>query len=168
MVADWAWIGIDPGKQGAIACATCEHDTSVFSMPPTKREQYELLDSIRGEYPGLHWVCCIEKVGNFFPSQNPAMDLKRVGALLKLRQHKGELIGFLVSLGVAIDEVMPRVWQKSVCGKLPRGQSSASIKSRKHAIRDKMQDLYPDLKLTLNNADAVAILTYCKRRYGGQ
>ena len=154
-------IAIDPGKTGAIAVMDWDKRVWVESMPATPRDTYDRLSELSTLARHAEASVCahIEQVGLYFPGKNPQDDQKRMGALLKLRQHLGELHGFMYALRIPFRDVMPRSWMKRVVTKLPKGGSASSVKARKHRIKEVMQELYPDVKVTQQNADALGILT---------
>ena len=59
----------------------------------------------------------------------------------------------LIAFKVPFIEVSPQKWMK-VFGELPRDK-----KERKTAIKDRMQKMYPNIKVNLKNADALAIMS---------
>lgn len=155
-------VAIDPGKTGAIVWSDRGGRVEAANMPPTPRDIFWHLRKIKtgADSEKRAVEVLIEKVGLYFPG--PGAE-KRMGSNLKLREHFGELRGFCIALGLPFDDVTPRTWQSKVVPGLPKGQSDGAKKARKHKIRSKMQELYPGVKVTLKNADALAILTFALR-----
>lgn len=138
------YIGIDPGKSGAIVWEDRDGVVHAENMP----EDVHGLNQIA-------FVCAscdrayIEKVHS--------MPRQGVKSTFTFGRNLGHIEMMLVSLGMPYKEVSPTVWQKAVCGALPKEKPA-----RKKEIQRQMQALYPHLKVTLRNADALAIFAYAK------
>lgn len=63
---------------------------------------------------------------------------------------------------IPFQEVSPAVWMKGFMMKKEKGESGTSWKNR---LKNKAQQLYPKEKVTLWNADAFLIATYCRRSF---
>ena len=154
-------IAIDPGLSGAIAW---EHngDVSVQKMPDTPTGIFECLKWMSGigKFSGT-MECQVERVGGYMPGNSGP-------AAVTFARHCGHIDMALIALGIpTLTPVSPAVWQKAVCGALPKAEAKADKRAkakakqdRKNAIKDLMQRRYPHLKVTLNTADALGILTY--------
>lgn len=62
----------------------------------------------------------------------------------------------LMCLGISVRLVTPQSWQKNFVG-VPKGKKAYA--KRKKYFKEKMQAFYPTLKVTKDNADALAILS---------
>jgi len=158
-------IAIDPGKHGAIATMDWDGRIRVEPMPDTPLDIYEYLKEIRdlATAEQAQVYANVEQVGLYFPSGNKDLDTKRIPGILKLREHLGELRGFLIALRIPFSEVPARVWMKRTVTRLPSGGSPASVRERKNRIKAVMQEIYTDIRVTLDNADALGILTHMVR-----
>ena len=158
-------IAIDPGKSGAIAVMDWEQRIHVEAMPDTPLDIYEFLRATKNLATAeqAQVYANVEQVGLYFPSGNKDLDTKRIPGILKLREHLGVLRGFLIALRIPFSEVPSRVWMKRTVTRLPSGGSPASVRERKNRIKAVMQELYPDIRVTLENADALGILTHMVR-----
>lgn len=91
------YIGIDPGKQGAIAYI--EDDvviTAIFDEVVYK----EILESIKGKRA----VCCLEKVG--------AMPGQGVSSMFHFGENYGYIRGLLGAYEIPYQTVRPQEWKK--------------------------------------------------------
>lgn len=160
-------IGIDPGQNGGIAAKMLESEIKVYDMPQTSQKIYSLLKSITLEAENIEYVkIYIEKTGSFVSGNSGP-------AAVKFARHCGLLEGFLIALNYPFIEVSPGNWQKFFIGKqvypkIPKeiqGKERKRIlaqrkRKRKNKIKNKAQELCPNLKITLKTADAVGILAY--------
>lgn len=144
---------IDPGSNGGIAWRDANGIVHCANMPESLKEKDELFADIQPSYVYL------EKTGEYMPGNSGP-------AAVTFARHCGQLEGLLVGCGVPFEAISPQVWQK-MFGALPKAPKNATAKqkaeakrARKNAIKDAMQRRYPDLKITLNTADALALLTW--------
>lgn len=137
------YLGIDPGKSGAMALLQANGDlVEVFPIPDTERDVVDLL----GEFSTRVKMCFLEKV-NAMPKQG-------VTSTFTFAQGYGLLRGILLAFQVRFDDVRPQVWQKAL-GCLSGGD--------KNVTKSKAQQLFPDRKITHAIADALLIAEYCRR-----
>jgi len=135
-------IAIDPGEDGAIVILRANGSVEACKMPDTPKEIFDIL--IKNSLYGAH--CIIEKVGGYVPGNSST-------AAVKFARHMGHLDMALIAACIPTEQVAPTVWQKRL------GALSKDKAERKRQIKDMMQRRYPDLKVTLINADALGILT---------
>ncbi len=140
-------VAIDPGASGAIAWADGAH-TTVHSMPDTPMDMLHLFALINTS--NIVRMCLCEKVGGYRPGNSAP-------AAVKFARHCGHLDMALLAASIPHKFIAPGKWMKAVMGTVPKDK-----KERKNAIKQEMQRLYPQLKVTLTNADALGILTYLK------
>ena len=135
-------IAIDPGASGAIVFDTPD-GIRIEKMPETQRDVFDLLMLARGAGNNL---CVIEKVGMHRQGNAASSSVKF--ARMCERVEMGA-----ICCGLGVDLVTPQKWMKSL-GALPKDK-----KDRKNAIKAAMQMRFPQVKIVLWNADALAI--YC-------
>ena len=172
-------IAIDPGKTGAIVKAFLNKDNvwediGIFKMPDTLKGIIELIEDLTALFKSeTSKICYIEKVGEHRQGNDASSSVT-------LSKHYGFLTGVLMTLRIKIaEEVDPRVWEREIAGpskkyatklkditdiKKRNREAYARKKERKQRIKDKVQKLYPDLKITNDTADAVGILEYGIRK----
>lgn len=155
------YVGIDPGKSGAIVTLqeTEVHTKIDVHLLNSEPEQtFEFINSI----PHSSQII-IERVhampiwwGGSGDKKKPETFVPKQGIASTFKF--GESYGFIKGLLFPIvpKEVLSRVWQKRMnC--LTGGDKKISLR--------KAQELYPSLKVTHAFADALLIATYCKLYY---
>ena len=144
-----ATLGIDPGKNGAIACIS-EH--GIFSETFKEESIASVIREIAGTQYGTDLICYIEKV-NAFPGQG-------VSSCFAFGKAYGEAIGALEALAIPYRLVTPQAWQKTILG-LPRKKDGAT--AHKRALKLEAARRFPKAKPTLADCDALLIAEYGHR-----
>jgi len=137
-------LAIDPGAAGGIAWV-CDGQVWAEPMPNGMTEQADSIRSIIVQ--NQIDTAIIERVGTYVPGNSGP-------AAATFARHCGNLEAILYMCGVSTIMALPAKWMKSI-GALPKDK-----KDRKNAIKEAMARRYPHLKVTLNTADALGILTY--------
>jgi len=141
-----AYVGVDPGVGGAIAILLDDGTVAhAAGMPETDRDVLDVL-AIAGD--GARGV--LERV-----SASPQMG---VSSSFTFGKSYGALRMALVAAGVAFDEVLPAAWQKAL-GCRTRGDKSITKRLA--------QQMFPAVKVTNANAEALLIAEYCRRLHRG-
>lgn len=143
------YLGIDPGASGAIAAIERNGDSLSQCCCKLSETPADVIEWIRANAVcvGLHsTVARIEKV-NAFPGQG-------VASSFKFGQSYGWLLGVLDALRIPYEFVTPQKWQRAM-GCLTGGDKNIS--------KAAAQRLWPQLKITHANADALLIAEYCRR-----
>jgi len=135
------YIGIDPGKNGAVAVLD-NGKITVDKCPETVADMVQLLSENANGLVLLEHVHSMPKQG--------------VASTFTFGQNYGEWLGILAALNIPHKIVTPQKWQKLI-GVMPKEKSE-----RKKAIQASMQRLYPTTKITLYAADAVALASVAK------
>lgn len=140
------FLGIDPGANGGMAWL--DEDGSLLEcvkMPSTPEDVLTAL----GSYDCESVVCFMEKVGG--------MTGQSASASFTFGKGYGELTMALLAKGISTTLVTPQKWQKhfNLGGK--KGESKTSHKNR---IKAWAQQRFPQKKVTLWAADALAIASY--------
>lgn len=141
-------IAIDPGKNGGIAVYSVDKDRliEVVNMPETPKDLLTYLSKYQ-----TNSKCYMEKVGGL-----PGMG---GSAMFNFGKGFGHLEMSLLCRNIPTMEVTPQKWQK--CLQLGnRGNKSKS--EWKNKLKARAQQLYPDVRVTLNTSDALLILEYAK------
>lgn len=149
------YIGIDPGKNGGIACL---HHLGTgrsavppaTKMPETERDVWEL---VKHFCAGAGDKAIIEKVSSR-PDQG-------VASMFKFGMSYGSLRMALIAAAIPFDEVTPQKWQRELG--LIRTNKNESNTDKKNRHKAKAQQLFPELKVTHAIADALLIAEYCRR-----
>jgi hypothetical protein len=136
-------------------------------MPPTEGDLRDLIRDLAGgtceplgvtvqtESPPV--IVYIEDVRGSFGKQQPGARMFTFG------RSYGGLVMACMMVGLAVHEVRPLVWQKALGLHRKKTQAPPAWKNR---LKGLAQKLYPELKVTLETADALLILEYARRREG--
>ena len=138
------YIGIDPGKSGAMAIVWPDGQpaTGVCRFDATPADQADWLLG----FDLTQAVAVMEKV-----SSSPQMG---VVSAFSFGKSQGFLIGLLTAMKIPYHEVTPQKWQRAM-GCMSKGDKNVT----KHAA----QKLWPHLKITHRDADARLIAEYGRR-----
>ena len=136
------YLGIDPGQSGSIAAIMPSGNATWIKLDSTDHDIAEWLR----DFPILHTTACIEKV-NAMPKQG-------VSSTFKFGRSFGFLQGLLVALRIPFEFVTPQKWQ---------AEMNCRTAGDKNVSKAAAQRLWPSLKITHANADALLIAEYCRR-----
>lgn len=144
-------IGIDPGKAGAItAMNTANNEVISWDMPETERDVCELFKELAA---GGYVKAMIERVWGM-----PGMGGT---AMFTFGSGYGSVRMAMLAHGIGFDEVLPRTWQKFFG--ISAKEKTETSAQHKNKMKAKAQQLFPTLKVTLKNADALLICEYLRR-----
>jgi hypothetical protein len=148
-----AYIGIDPGSSsGCIAyiiqVAGEETKATTEFGKMTTKEWFEELKDLSKEYP---CEAVLEKVHGM-----PGMNVVAISSFMK---NVGHIEMALMALNIPFKEVTPQSWMKFYNLKKEKDESKPDWKRR---LREHLQRIMPDFKVTNNNADAMLLANYCK------
>lgn len=140
------YIGIDPGANGCIAFLS--HDGFVVDVKLAGKTPLDVCNELVAASTATKGplLAVIEKVAS-----SPQMGVK---SAFTFGKGYGVLLGALAASGIPHVEVTPQRWQKAM-GCLTKGD--------KNVTKAKAQQLYPSVKVTHANADALLIATYCRQ-----
>jgi len=137
-------LGVDPGGSGAIACIDDGGEPSWIKLDSTEADIAHAVASWDAEH--VVDFAFIERVHSM-PKQG-------VSSSFKFGQSYGFLRGILVALSIPFEEVTPQTWQKSM---------GCMSKGNKNVTKARAQQLFPGVKITHANADALLIAEYGRR-----
>lgn len=142
-------IAIDPGKNGAIAWAnvysTVKATIGVTPMGDTCSDILGQLNTLSR----TRTVAYIEDVGFHVMGNNASSSAK-------FARHVGHIEMACIACGFEIHYIKPAKWMDKFLGSRAKGMKDKA--ERKRQIKEKVQQLYPGIKVTLQNADAIAML----------
>ena len=143
-------LAIDPGASGSIAVQWPDKPILAYPMPDDP-DLVEMLDgySIAAKAEGINIVCYLEEVGGYIGKPQPGSSMFKFGS------GYGFIRGVLAANRIKTVLVRPQTWQKGVSG-----VQSTKGPERKRALKEAAARLYPDIKVTLTNADALLIADY--------
>ena len=173
-------LAIDPGQSGAIAWQVEHGKSGACNMPRTPEAIVEFLQKLRGrfEFSGAVLEQLIKHMGLGTPASTMAVYASNWGVIL----------GALLMDGWKVEIVTPQAWQKAldlgITGRQKantKGMTSQQAKAEKTRVRllngelkrawknrlkDRAQQLYPHLDVTLHNADALLMLSWYNETKG--
>lgn len=131
------YIGIDPGKSGSIAFL---HKANAWAIPTdsTHRDLWQAIQDAASIAP-IHFAL-IERV-----SASPQMG---VVSAFTFGQSYGALEMLLACAGVPFERVTPVTWQNAM---------KCRTGGNKNISKARAQELFPTIKITHKNADALLI-----------
>lgn len=142
------YLGIDPGKSGAIGVQWDDgFPPNAIALSKTPVDVIEQLRDV-ADVGYVASIAIIEKVHS-----SPQMGVK---SAFTFGQSYGWLLGVLDALRIPYEFVTPQKWQKAM-GCLTGGDKNVS--------KAAAQRLWPNLKITHANADALLIAEYCRRTH---
>lgn len=152
-------IGIDPGVTGAIAVADHRSRPEVFDLEAASIGSTKQLNPLSLINVLVAWG----EVDAVFMEDNRANSVNGSKANYSMGLSMGIIIGVCAALGRPLHRVRPVEWQ----GTFRLGKLSPA--ARKHAHRQRAQELWPDLADSLsrvkdhNRADALLIAEHGRR-----
>lgn len=148
-------LGIDPGVGGAIAAIFPSGDITHVNL----RDQLEALDWLRAlemqaqlEDWGMHAM--IELVTGFVRGGG-----NMANTSFKLGVSYGHALGCFQSLRISFETIPPATWQREL--RVPKIDTYAG---RKRALKMLARNMFPRVRVTDSNADAILIAEYCRRQ----
>lgn len=161
------YIGIDPGKTGALAILYPDGTLAIEGLEtdtiPSLMDQIKQ-HALSASMEEFEIMCMVEDaVQNIQQAPNALPDhIKRsiFRSATKLAHHCGVLDAALEAAGIEFDKVTPNNWMTHVVPGRPKGTKNKD--ARKKYIRDVMLFKYaPKIKkLAIGKADALGVLDY--------
>jgi len=140
-------ITIDPGQSGGIAIIDESGSINIHKMPATPMDILNILELYK------EGATCILEIVHGMPKQGGA-------AMFTFGKGYGWLEMALLALKIPTETVSPQKWTKTLG--IGTKASCSSSNEWKNKLKAKAQQLYPDIKITLWNADALLILYYAQ------
>ena len=137
------YVGIDPGVSGGLAAITAAGDVAYLAALEklTERDVYDALAGLAGNARAV-----LE-----FVRSSPQMG---VTSAFTFGRSYGSLRMALVAAGIPFDEVTPVRWQTAM---------SCRTGGVKAVSKARAQELFPAVRVTLWNADALLLAEYARR-----
>ena len=142
-------LGIDPGQSGAMVLINETGKIQMMiNMPETPMDILENIEALNPD------ICYLEDVGQGMPGQSSS-------ATAKFARHNGHLEMALLALKISTVKVLPNKWQKALgLGSRKKDGVKEEKRDHKNRIKGWAQLTFPSAKVTLKNADAIAIAYY--------
>jgi len=143
-------LSFDPGKSGGYAIQDSEGAVTSGGMPDTEGGIVELVRAFKAEHVGGEaWVEDVPKfIGHAIPG----------AAVAVLFRNYGFLLGCLEGLGIRTILVTPQKWQAPLGLGTKAGAGGSAPWKRK--LKAEAQRRFPNVTVTLGNADALLILDF--------
>ena len=147
------YIGIDPGKSGGIIVIDDNGDSNAYKCPEKIFDMATLFKIAIGDTPPDNVRLLMERVW--------ARPSNATRAAFTYGVNYGQWLGIAASHEIKMYTTLPNNWIKWIgCPK------ALAVKERKHWLRDKAKELYPNIKkVTLATADAILIGHYARKEY---
>lgn len=141
-------IGIDPGKSGAFCEMWPDGKVDTFPMfsDSDMRDYFKAI--IQFNTPTVY----LEQVGGFIGKAQPGHHMFVFG------DGYGCIRGMLLAYHIKFELTRPQTWQRGI-----PGAQGLKGPDRKRALKEHAARLFPNIKVTLGNADALLIADYGRR-----
>lgn len=154
------YIGIDPGASGAMAIRYA--NGAVIAFPWQGESDFVSdIDNISDLMFLEHYevVAVVEQVGGFVGKAQPG------SAMFKFGENYGFIRGVLAKAQIPYRLVRPQQWQKGLPKTPKLADKAAAKRQHKNDLKDRAAALFPKVKVTLANADALLLLDYAMRNF---
>lgn len=145
------FLGIDPGKTGALALVEGDDLLRLEDMPSTPADLSKLMLLLDAYRPGTPPTAILE--------HSQPMPRQGVSSSFNYGAHYGTLIGILVAYEMPYREVRSSVWKRKL-----------GLTADKDATRARAQALWPKAELHLKKhhgrAEALLLCEFARREYG--
>ena len=152
------YLGIDPGANGALAFRTALFNNNGFIK--FQEDPKALHQSMLDMFAGAQCVAVIEKVGGYIGIPQTGSSMFNFG------YNVGLWTMSLAAMGIRYEAITPAVWQKGL--KIPKREKSESNTDWKNRLKARASQLFPEVKMTLQIADAYLIAEFCFRKTEGR
>lgn len=148
-------IAIDPGAKGATAIKYPDGKTAVFPFI-SESEQRETMLSLRAycNAEDAQGKAVVEHVDGFCGNASPG------SAMFNFGRNFGYHLGLLAACGFSVELVRPSVWQKGFPKTAKIADKAKAKRDHKAELKEIAARKFPEIKVTLANADALLILDW--------
>lgn len=146
------FIGVDPGRGGGIAHINETGAVICISkMPATEQDLYRAIYLPVNVTGPASFTAVIEHVWSI-PGQ---------GGAFAFGKNVGSCLMALTAARIPFTEVLPRVWQKAMGIRYPKG---ATDTQKKNLTKRRAQQLFPTVDVTHATSDALLLADFCRRQ----
>ena len=140
-------VGIDPGKNGAIAVLT--PDGEVQTLQLAKATERDIAEFLSYRSPG---VAYLEQVAS-----SPQMG---VVSAFNFGCSFGSLRMAVIASRLQLETVLPRKWQSAMRVKKIGGGFGKNDTEKKRATKARAQEIFPEIKITNAISDALLLMEF--------
>lgn len=137
-------IGIDAGLHGGIAILEGDKLIEVTKMPETPKDIHLFLSKYHDGVAYLEELGGMPKMGGV--------------PMFRMGRNFGQIEMSLLAEGIRTIKVKPQKWEKFYS--LGTKKKAGGYTAWKRILKAKAQELFPDVKVTLANSDALLIAWY--------
>lgn len=167
------YIGIDPGENGAIAMINeYGYSLSIKINGATDRDLWNVISKFENHgdgSPPVNTFACIElqtpRPTNI-PDGKGGWRQTILASTCILYGRFQQAVAFLIAAGIPFEIVPPKRWQQGL--NIPAKPKGMKDPQWKNVLKSKAQQLFPEEKVTLANADALLLAEYCRRKQEGK
>lgn len=164
-VDECTYIGIDPGENGAVVYLTNDAIGIDKVNGVTDKELWEAFKL----WTGLKCFACIELQTprpTTIPDGKSGWRQTILASTCILYGRYQQARSFLIAAQIPFEDVPPKRWQKGL--NIPPKAKGMKDTEWKNVLKSKAQQLFPEEKVTLANADALLLAEYCRRKQEGK
>lgn len=151
-------IGVDPGANGGIAVFICDRGTKVIKMPKDITDLRDFFAYYREYYKPVVFLEKLSVRPDDVVVQGDRAAMGKLYRIQKLMANFEHLKALIETAGIPYVMVHPASWQTKLKLRI-RGEKIEKAE-RKHRYQEKAASLYPGIKVTLWNADALLIMHF--------
>lgn len=145
-------IAIDPGKNGGLVLRSKNEIISVDAMPSTCMDLTELLEKYKAlSIQSNETLTAYIEIVHAMPGQGTV-------SMFTFGQGFGHLEQALADFRIRTVKVQPNAWQTA----LSLSSKGRTKREHKNILKQRAQELFPNIKVTLANADALLISEYAR------
>lgn len=151
-------FGVDPGiSNGSIA----KYSGSGYEITPMYRDFNDLFDFWRAQKENCNNpLIFLENITTFSKDYGDKESVGRAFGLDKLKRHYTELRSAIKAAGIPYVEVMAVHWQRYLQIQI-KGED---YRTRKKRYQDIAVEMFPSIKVTQKNCDALLLVEFAKRK----
>lgn len=153
-------IGIDPGANGGIVCWRPNHKTVALRMPKDIQELREWLNYIKGISSPIIFLEKLSVRPDDVTVDGGGVNMGKLYRIQKMTANYEQLKTIITICEIPFVMVHPMKWQNELNLRIRRKGFKEDKAVRKRRFKDVAAGYYPDVKMTLWNADAALIMHF--------
>ena len=162
-------IAVDPGKSGGVSAFSQKSSiTYCYNMPETEGDIIDLFKCLTKEltHEAEPITLYMEKLSGFAGGPgNPG------STMFTMAKYYYSWLFLAMYAGIKVELITPQKWQKELglgtkgtIRGISKHQAYLLKRDWKNKLKERAQQLFPGIKVTLKNADSLLILEYAKKQ----
>lgn len=151
-------IGVDPGANGGIAIYLPGQNARVAKMPKDMTDLRDFFEYYRDNYKPIIFLEKLSIRPDDVMATDSRANMGKMYRIQKMMANYEHLKALAETVGIPYVMVHPLSWQTKLKLRV-RGEKMEKAE-RKHHYQEKAASLYPEIKVTLWNADALLIMHF--------